>query len=88
MKALEYIPVIFVIAGVIFYFWDVISFQLAKWKAKKKHLATGKRYYVIPGKKKLFVLSSYQIKMLNKKLPKARRLNIWRLLHTKYYHTK
>ena len=88
MNWMNYIPIIFIIGGIVFYFWDVISFQLAKWKAKKKHLATGKRYYVIPGRKKLFVLNSYQIKRLNRKLPKGKRINIWKLLHLKYYHTK
>ena len=88
MKILNIIIAVIVIAAAAINFQDVIAFKLAKWKARKKHLATGKRYYVIPGKKKLHVLSSYQIKMLNKKLPKANRINIWKLSLTKYYHTK
>lgn len=67
---------------------NIIKFWWAKRNARRKHKETGKRYYVVPGKDKLYVLSTRQINALNRKLPKPKRVNILRLLIDSYYHTK
>ena len=68
----------------------ILAFRIAKYKADAKSLATGRRirYYVLPLNGRLRVLSTRQLARINRKLPKAHRLNIDKLLRDAYYYTK
>lgn len=85
-----------VILGIVTVVWllvlyeqrNVIKFWWAKHTARRKNKETGKRYYVIPSKDKLHIISTRQVNYLNRKIPKAKRINIFRLLRDSYFHTK
>ena len=68
----------------------ILAFRIAKYKANAKSLATGRRirYYVLPINGRLRVLSTRQLARINRKLPKAHRLSIDKLLKDAYYYTK
>jgi len=87
---LIFAAIVFMVVAILLYmqYRNVIAFWIAKHRARKKHLETGKRYYVIPGENKLHVVGSHQISRINRKLPERKRINIVKLLHDSYYHTK
>jgi hypothetical protein len=79
------------IAGTIAFEWNSwmnsIRFKYAKRKADKLHKRDGKRYHVIPAGNKLAVVNNEVIKHLNKKLPKAQRIDIRDIMGMSYYST-
>jgi hypothetical protein len=79
------------IAGTIAFEWNSwmnsIRFKKAKRKADKLHKRDGKRYHVIPDGNQLIVVNNESIKVINRGLPKAKRLTIIDLLKLSYYST-
>jgi hypothetical protein len=79
-------------AGWVEYQWNSFinwyRFKSAKRQADKKHRLTGRRYHVIPaGKDKLIVIDNSALKYINQHTPKARRIDVKRLLEMSYYST-
>lgn len=68
--------------------WAIYYFKQKKKEALRLNQATGKRFYVVPGKKgKLNIITREVMKEYNKNKPKNQRINIDSLLRLAVYVT-
>lgn len=67
---------------------DRIIFWYYRTEAEQKHKSDNMRYWVIRTEEGIQVVNKYQINESNRKLPKAERADIKKLLENALYRTK